>query len=279
MRYKDPVAFRRALSDRLRAMYPDQDVNRVLKRAMMERFLARTAATLPDTALLKGGYALELRLDRARATRDLDMTMRNVAEESVIEALRDAGETDLGDHVRYRIAETSRSMHRGAPYGGDRVTVIPMLGGQPFMPFPLDVGVGDAVAGVEVLRGGVDLSFAGLPPLEVPAIPVEVHVAEKLHALSLPRSERWPNSRVKDLVDVVLLQRCGLPDAAVLRAAVRATFERRGTHDLPERIDLPLASWDPQYRRLSIELGLTSFAPTVHDAAQRLHELLAELQS
>ena len=78
----------------------------------------------------------------------------------------------------YRIEETTRGAPQGAPDGGQRLTVVPELGGQRFMPFPLDVGVGDADPGAaDVLRGGIDLSFANLAPLHVPAISVAVHVA------------------------------------------------------------------------------------------------------
>ena len=67
MRYEDAAAFRAALADNLRDQHPDKDLSRLLKRTMMERFLARTSAALPQQAILKGGYALELRLHQARA--------------------------------------------------------------------------------------------------------------------------------------------------------------------------------------------------------------------
>lgn len=173
MRYADGTAFRRALADRLRRQYPDQDVGRLQKRVAMERFLARVVAALPEHARLKGGYALELRLERARATQDLDVALRGLPGDAVLEALRDASELDLGDHLRYRIEMTTRDAPQGAPDGGQRLTVVPELGGQRFMPFPLDVGVGDADPGAaDVLRGGIDLSFADLAPLHVPAVSV-----------------------------------------------------------------------------------------------------------
>jgi hypothetical protein len=109
VRYADGTAFRRALADRLRRQYPDQDVGRLQKRVAMERFLARVVAALPEHARLKGGYALELRLERARATQDLDVALRGLPGDAVLEALRDASELDLGDHLRYRIEETSAS--------------------------------------------------------------------------------------------------------------------------------------------------------------------------
>lgn len=105
-------------------------------------------------------------------------------------------------------------------------------------------------------------------------MPVEVHLAEKLHALPF----RWEggriNTRVKDLVDVMLLKNAGLPAANVVRHALMATFERRGTHDVPARVALPLDRWAGEYLRLARELHMERYAPTVLDANEQLHELL-----
>ena len=87
MRYEDAAAFRAALAANLRNQYPDKDLNRLQKRAMMERFLARTSTALPDQAILKGGYALELRLHQARTTQDLDLSIRDLPANEVVEAL------------------------------------------------------------------------------------------------------------------------------------------------------------------------------------------------
>lgn len=275
MQYADGTAFRRALADRLRWQYPHQDPGRLLKRVAMERFLARVVAALPERARLKGGYALELRLERARATQDVDLAVRDLAGVDLLEALRDAAELDLGDHLTYRIEATTRGAPQGAPYGGERLAVVPELGGQRFMPFPLDAGVGDVdIEAPDVLRGGIDLGFAGLPPLDVPAVPVAVHVAEKLHALSF----RWPdgreNSRVKDLVDVVLLRQAAFADVEAVRRAVAATFERRGTHELPKRIEVPAESWRSEYRKLAFELEFDATARTIEGGVAILGDVL-----
>lgn len=280
MRYRDDTAFRQALSDHLRKDHPGEDLNRLLKRATMERLLARIATTLGDRALLKGGYALELRLAHARATQDLDLAIRALPADEILEALRDAAATKADDHLTFRIERTSRAMADGAPHGGRRLTVVPNLGGRRFMPFPLDVGVGDALpAHHDVLRGGIDLAFAGLAPLEVHAIPVEVHLAEKLHALSRPRTQGRPNSRVKDLVDVMLLMRDELPSAAVMRQAVHATFETRATHRLPHHIPVPVERWRGQYERFAHALELAPEAATIEEADARLRKLLRVVHS
>ena len=64
MRYKTPRAFERALSDRLKRQAAEEgvDLDRLRKRVAFERFLARLFHQAPYRWVLKGGYALELRL-------------------------------------------------------------------------------------------------------------------------------------------------------------------------------------------------------------------------
>ena len=75
MRYRDAVAFRQALEQRLRAGAGDgARLSRDRKRVAFDRLLVRLAAAAPDQWLLKGGFALDLRLaERARATKDIDL--------------------------------------------------------------------------------------------------------------------------------------------------------------------------------------------------------------
>lgn len=163
--------------------------------------------------------------------------------------------------------------------GGMRLTVVPLLGGQRFQPFPLDVGLGDIIPDkVDLIDSGIDLSFAGLAPHDIPALPLELHLAETLHALSFPRPEGRPNTRVKDLVDAMLLQRSGLPPLGALWDAVEATFVRRATHELPDAIEVPTDAWEVEYGRFAEVLDLTERAPTIHEAEELLNHLVATIR-
>src|ERR1700728_3764374 len=72
VKYRTSVAFRTALEDRLKAARQDGvGLARLRKRVVFERLLARLHAVAPDAWVLKGGFALELRLGaRARTTKD-----------------------------------------------------------------------------------------------------------------------------------------------------------------------------------------------------------------
>jgi hypothetical protein len=65
----------------------------------------------------------------------------------------------------------------------------------------------------------------------VRALTGEQQFAEKLHAYTLPRSNM--NTRVKDLVDMVLLFESGKLNALATAEAFKLTFERRSTHEIP----------------------------------------------
>jgi len=64
-------------------------------------------------------------------------------------------------------------------------------------------------------------------------IPREQQFAEKLHAYTLPR-QGATNTRVRDLVDMVLLIHSATLDRDRVTEAIRVTFERRKTHPLPK---------------------------------------------
>ena len=77
-RYKTSQAFRTALETRLREIAHSRgtDLQRLRRRVAFERLLARLFSQVDPPWLLKGGYALELRLqERARSTLDLDLTI------------------------------------------------------------------------------------------------------------------------------------------------------------------------------------------------------------
>jgi len=61
-----------------------------LQKRVVEPFLARIVAVLPEQAGLKGDYALQLRLERVPATHDVDLALHGVRTGDAIEALCDA---------------------------------------------------------------------------------------------------------------------------------------------------------------------------------------------
>ncbi|HXW54689.1 MAG TPA: nucleotidyl transferase AbiEii/AbiGii toxin family protein [Candidatus Cybelea sp.] len=269
-KYTTAAAFRRALEDRLQdiARKENVDLQRLRRQVAFDRLLARLFRTEQPRALpwaLKGGYAMEVRIKAARTTKDIDLTMRSVfksgnknAEKNnlaVLEKLQEAAAFKGDDFFLYTIGEPISDLE-AAPYGGARFPVEARLDGRVFVGFRLDVGIGDAVMEpLEVVEGRNWLGFAGIAPPSLHMISSEQQFAEKLHAYTLPRSGAV-NSRVRDLVDMVLLIESGTLKTNKVSEAIHVTFERRKTHSLPKTLPAPPAEWQRPYQALALECGL-----------------------
>jgi hypothetical protein len=267
--YKTAGAFRTALENRLQTRARDEgtDLQRLRRQVAFDRFLARMFSKGPKATypwVLKGGYAMELRVQSARTTKDLDLTLHDGTHlskdlrkrrEQVRAMLQEAAAVRFDDYFEFLVGEAREDLD-GAPEGGSRYPVQAQMDGRDYARFPVDVGIGDEVMEpLDVVTGKDWLGFGGIAPPSFPIISAEQQFAEKLHAYTLPRGERT-NTRTKDLVDMVLLIRGGNLERKKTAAAVRATFTRRATHEVPSKLDSPPGEWAPVFDALAKECGL-----------------------
>jgi hypothetical protein len=84
-------------------------------------------------------------------------------------------------------------------------------------------------------------------------------------------SAKAVNSRVRDLVDMVLLVHSGTLSKAKIAEAIRVTFDRRGTHTMPNVVPRPPAEWQKPYDALARECNLSG---QVEDAFAGLREFM-----
>ena len=278
--YATAGAFRRALEERLKtASLTDQiDLNRLRRQVSFDRLLARLFREEPASWVLKGGYALELRFKTARSTVDIDLTLQRVAATSsgvdtnqvVREMLQNVADVPLGDWFEYLIGPPVLDL-TAAPYGGARYPVEARMDERIFARFHLDAGIGDVVMQpLETIICRDWLGFAGIESSRVWMIAREQHFAEKIHAYTLPRNTA--NSRVKDLVDLALLIGSGGLDKQRILDALRLTFERRETHDLPAGLAPPSAGWQIPFHALAEECGLPTDVAAVFAGVQEFLE-------
>ena len=265
-KYASATAFRAALEDRLKRLAQEEslDLQHLRRQAAFDRLLCRLFAAPDAPWLLKGGYAMELRLKTARTTRDIDLAMTRLPVPSadwdananeVLESLREAGSFDLHDFFTFVFGDATQDLD-GASYGGARFPVDARLAGRTFAKFHLDVSAGDVLREpYEMLSGRDWLGFAGIAGANFPAVSPEEQFAGKLHAYTLPRTGR-ENTRVKDLVDLVLLIERTRLDVARLPKAIRETFQRRKTHDVPSALIPPPASWSGPFSEMAAECSL-----------------------
>jgi hypothetical protein len=270
-KYATAAAFRRALEDRLQGIAGTEsvDLQRLRRQVAFDRLLARLFQAARPSALpwvLKGGYAMELRIKAARTTKDIDLTMRSVFSSSekqddkknlaVLEKLQEAAALSSDDFFAYTIGEPISDLD-AAPYGGARFPVEARVDGRVFVGFHLDVGIGDVVMEpLEVIEGRDWLGFAGIKSPSLYMIPREQQFAEKLHAYTLPR-QGAANTRVRDLVDMVLLIQSDTLVKAKVAEAIRVTFDRRGTHGVPHMLPPPPTDWQKPYDSLAKDCQLT----------------------
>jgi len=262
-RFKTAADFRKSLENRLKniATEKDENLQRLRRKVAFDRLLARLFSSEEQSFFLKGGYAMELRLKTARATKDIDLTSlkrlngeNDLLSSTILEELRMLARQDLGDFFVYHIGEAQLDLDN-APYGGARYPVTALIDGKLFVRFQLDAGADAVVIQTETMRGVDWLGFCGIPSPVFSMISLEQQFAEKLHAYTLPRLGR-PNTRVKDLVDMVLLAKMRSMNLEVLKEALRLVFKVRQTHPLPQKIDIPPEAWKIPYNELAKECAL-----------------------
>ncbi|HSJ99844.1 MAG TPA: nucleotidyl transferase AbiEii/AbiGii toxin family protein [Kofleriaceae bacterium] len=225
---------------------------------MFSRFLARVVPVMGPSAVLKGGLALELRLEKARTTKDIDLALHAMpgSRDHVLGRLQEAARLDLGDFLVFSVEpdpEHPDIENDALKYDGYRFRVSCQLAGRqygrPF--FGVDVVLGEPLLGEPDELDTEDwLGFAELPPPRVRVYPVETHIAEKLHAYTMPRERT--NSRMKDLPDLALLGTIAALERERLRAVIGGTFRFRATHDLPRSVPEPPPDWSARYVQLAI---------------------------
>jgi len=261
-RYRDAVALRQALESRLKSQADEHgtDLGRLRRRVLFERVMARLSVSRPGRWVLKGGMAMEFRLlDRARATRDLDLAIRSGdfdgdgLRDELIETL---GSDSDGDGFVFQVAPPTELKPDGGGRPAYRFGIQGRLAGKEFGSFRLDTALRpEEIAQTDQLLLPGALAFAEMPSRTVEAAHPRQHFAEKLHALTRNYGDR-PNTRVKDLVDLVLLIENGLLSDEVLVEVCRHVFAVRATHDLPGEIPDPPPRWNVEYPAQA--LGLTA---------------------
>lgn len=259
MRYASAASFRAALEARLRADAANADhasLVRLRKLVAFDRLLARLMLVSPERWVVKGGVALEYRFGaHSRFTRDIDFA-RLGEEHGATEDLIAAQAIELGDFFTFTIRKTSDSpaLQEDASV---RYHAQAALDGRRFEDVIIDVGFDWTPDVVPDRLSGTDLlTFADIPPVVAPVLPLGQHVAEKLHAYTRIYGQDRVSTRVKDLVDLVIIQSFASPNAGAMSEAIEQTFRSRATHPVPHRLRVPPTVWRVAYRRLAGSAGI-----------------------
>jgi len=258
MKYSTASTFRIALEQRLQTIAEEKQIPlvRLRKLVVFDRLMARLMVVAPGRWILKGAVALNYRTGaQFRTTKDLDIGRKD-NEEMATEDFIAVQSLDLEDYFAF-VIERSRELDPNEEDAAVRYHVTAVIASRKFDDVRVDVGFTDLINEVPDMLHGPDLlGFADIVPSEVPALPLDQHIAEKVHAYTRKYGEDHESSRVKDLIDSVMISSTFGFKAGRLRQALRITFSTRATHELPVALPAPPVSWTIPYRKMADEVGL-----------------------
>ena len=258
MKYETASAFRAALEQRLVTMAQATGVPLIRLRTLVvfDRVLARLTVIAPHRWILKGAVALLFRAGpQFRTTKDLDLGRQDSEEAATADFLA-AQAIDLSDYFSFVIHRT-KQFDPVRESAAARYHITAELAGRPFEDVTVDIGFDEPqIADAEWVRGPELLSFAGIPPIDVPALRLEQHVAEKVHAYTRSYAGGHSSTRVKDLIDLVWIPSLFSLQAGRLYEALQVTFTARGTHPLPATFPPPPPQWRLAYAKIAAELRI-----------------------
>jgi predicted nucleotidyltransferase component of viral defense system len=262
--FKTATDFRKSLEARLQILAANtgEDLQRLRRKVAFDRFLARIFFQQTPGFYLKGGYAMELRIGQARATKDIDLTCihrvqneNELLNELILNDLQILSRTNLNDYFIYQVGNAQLDLEN-APYGGARFPILTLIDGKIFVRFQLDVGADFLIDQAEMIQGKNWLEFCDIPAPIIPMISIEQQFAEKLHTYTLPRDNKI-NSRAKDLIDMLLLLKIKIPQTDQMIRAVQKVFKKRDIHFLPQKLDKPPTEWKTQFSEMAKECGIS----------------------
>jgi Nucleotidyl transferase AbiEii toxin, Type IV TA system len=225
-------------------------VDAQIRQARFDRFLSRVFAEGERSEwLLKGGMRMLARVPRSRTTKDVDLASLRAPDLADAErALATLAEADLGDHLTFRLIQSTPTGLRENQPGvvtrryffacidADHDTEVDSV--------VVDVVVGPPPVGRPEVVEPANRLHLRRPLITFPyrLYPVADQIADKVCATmdtQYPGGKR--SSRVKDLVDLVLIAHTQTADLEELRAAIDAKrdLSRIGPF---EHFDIP-AEW------------------------------------
>ncbi|WP_417541401.1 nucleotidyl transferase AbiEii/AbiGii toxin family protein [Microbacterium maritypicum] len=253
-----------------------------LVRARFDRFLSRVFAAGSESGwLLKGGTSILARVPEARHTQDLDLAASQSTLDEAVEDLRARVQRDLGDHLSFELVSV-RATGQGDTQPDvqtRQVTFACFAGGgaarKRFGEVKVDLVVGPPPTGdVEVIEPAARLQLAR--PLQTSPyrlFPLVDQVAEKVCAtMSTAYPGGRPSSRVKDLVDLVVIARTQIVPLRPLQLAI-ATQQIHSRLDPFEQLVIP-EGWGKRYQAMAAATPPAAAVPTVERASELMESFL-----
>lgn len=231
-KYESPRALKTALKGRIE-----------FERFVRERFLVRIFENQETSQwVLKGGMALLLRIPNARATRDLDFSIKGQTElQKAIDELATAAAKASPDFLEFTLVDQTPLRRGEERHGrhGARLKFLPLFGGKPENVLSIDIALDPQPLLGEVEYGdllfGEDLGFQSARPR---LFPLADQIAEKACALHEVFAGNL-STRSKDFFDLALLAATKDVGGRELKEALLFEGERRSLELTEFRNDSP----------------------------------------
>lgn len=253
----------------------------LIRRFIFERFLARLFADPISPWVLKGGTAMLARVYDARTTKDIDLLGQLSNLDNAIEALRAAMLIDLGDHFRFFVTNVEGSLGGGdqPTVAGCRLNIDAYCGATKKQSFGVDLVTGSLMTSAPELSSDTVLQLRGIQTPEMRLYPVVDHVADKLCATQALYGfeHNRESSRVRDLVDLVVLSETQEFDGSALLAAIQGEWAYRGLPGLPHFA--PPETWRRSYPPLARKVPACARATTFEAAVALVETFLGPVLS
>lgn len=236
---------------------PSLSMEQRIRLEYFNRFLSRVFSDGPNSEwLLKGGTGILARAPMGRATLDIDLHREGCGLDEALADLQRLAAVDLGDHFRFvydRHEEVGGG--DGQPYTkGYRVTFVTYIGAQERGRIKVDLVVGVGVtAEPTVIASATALDLPRLIRHEYRLYPVVDQIADKVCATMNSYGHGQSSSRVKDLVDLVVLAVTQTVNGSELLTAIEAEARRRRMSRIV-RFVVP-DGWGAGYNRLARQVA------------------------
>lgn len=229
--------------------------------------------------VFKGGAAIEMRYGlRARSTKDLDAAFRGDLDEAV-SLIREAvisgwsGFTGQVSEVEF----IERAKVQPPPV---RLKIKLAYRGRDFVTIPFEMSPAEATSlqDPEIFSVAISLEPVQLDgQASMALLPLRYQIAQKLHACTEPPSEDYPNDRVRDLPDLLLIEELGIDENNLgsVRVACIEIFDSREAHFWPPQVQA-FPGWDILWNNLAENEGLVM---SLNEAVHAVNSLINRINA
>lgn len=255
--YQTPDALWTAVNAKIRVAAkanPQLNISDLQRQFTYHRLLARVFALGDGDWVLKGGTALLARIRSARHSKDIDLYRQSGTLESALTELARVTELDLHDHFRFVITGPPAITNERPGQPASPVATVPTdayAGVRLISTFKVDLVTGAIITETpDRVPATPPVALPGLPSSDYLVYPMVDHIADKVCAtVETHGATNASSTRVRDLVDLVVIARTQIVDAASLRRAIEAERLHRNLKPITHYVTPP--GWSHQYAKLA----------------------------